>query len=97
MKVVQQIEVKRWGGPFSGSLQEQAVYALEHGQILYCPNLAFELNDDEQRFLSSGWRSGRRKNISYDPATDRLGGASVTGQEARELAATIARYVRVTR
>ena len=45
----------------------------------------------------SGWRSGRRKNISYDPAKDRLGGASVTGHDARELAATMARYARVTR
>lgn len=97
MDVLQNIEVTRWEGPFSRSLQEQAADALEHGQLLYCPNLAFELHDAEHRFLSSGWRSGRRKNISYDPATDRLGGASVTGQEARELAATIARYARVTR
>ena len=96
MNVLQQIEVTRWEGPFSRSLQEQALYVLEHGQILYCPNLAFQLQDMEHRFLSSGWRSGRRKNISYDPATDRLGGASVSGPEARELAATIARYSRVT-
>ncbi len=97
MNVLQQIEVTRWEGPFSRSLQEQALYALEHGKILYCPDLSFQLHDVEHRFLSSGWRSGRRKNISYDPATDRLGGASVTGPEARELAATIARYARVTR
>ena len=97
MNVLQQIEVIRWDGAFSRPLQEQAVYALEHGQILHCPNLAFQLHDVEHHFLSPGWRSGRRKNISYDPATDRLGGASVTGHEARELAATIARYARVTR
>jgi len=97
MEVLQQIEVIRWEGPFSRSVQEQAVYALEHGQILFFPNLPFQLHDVEHRFLSPGWRSGRRKNISYEPATDRLGGASVTGNEARELTATIARYVRVTR
>ena len=97
MEVLQQIEVKGWEGPFSRSVQEQALHSLEHGQIIYFPNLAFQLHDVEQRFLSPGWRSGRRKNISYEPATDRLAGASVTGHEARELAATIARYVRVTR
>jgi len=96
VNVLQQIEVARWEGPCSRSLQEAAIDALEHGQILYCPNLTFQLHDVEHRFLTAGWRSGRRKNISYDPATDRLGGASVTGDEARQLAATIARYARFT-
>jgi len=94
---LQHLEITRWSGPFSASLQEQAVHALEHGQVLYCPNLAFELQDEAGRFFSPSCRSGTRKNISYEPARGRLGGASVRDDEARDLAALLARYARVTR
>jgi hypothetical protein len=94
MQVLEPLSVTRWRGPHPPALQERAIEALERGRVLHCPGLAFTLEAPEQRFLSPTWRDGSRKNISYDPATGRLGGASVHGEEARTLTAMIARYAR---
>src|SRR5262245_55892050 len=97
MNVLRNLEISHWSGPFSASLQEQAVHALEHGLVLHCPNLVFDLNDEEKRFLSPSYLSGTRKNISYEPARLRLGGSSARGAEARTLAEVLARYAGLTR
>jgi hypothetical protein len=96
MRVLEQLDITSWEGPFPDVLQERAIDALEHGRVLYCPHLGFALAEAERSFLSPVWRDGSRKNISYEPATERLGGTSVHGDEARILRAMMARYARQT-
>jgi len=97
VEALQHLEITRWSGPFSASLQEQAIHTLEHGQVLYCPTLAFALEGEESRFLSPSCRSGARKNISYEAARKHLGGASVRDDEVCDLTDLLARYALVTR
>jgi len=49
---------------------------LEEGNILFFPNLPFELPDEEIQFLLTQQQSGARlhKNLAYRPAEDRLTG-----------------------
>ena len=54
--------------------QDAALFALEQGEVLHLPKLAFELQDGEETLLDPGLCDGRSKNISYDPSTGRTGG-----------------------
>ena len=51
------------------------IAALEAGKVLYFPNLAFELNTSERRFLTPEARDPKARNISLD-ANGRLKGAA---------------------
>ena len=53
---------------------EQAVASLESGKIIYFPNYTFTAREDEQSFLSESILDKKRKNISYDPAHQRVAG-----------------------
>ena len=97
MNVLQTVQISRWEGPFSQPEQDLAIEALEQGRLLYCPALAFSLEEGEQPFLSPTWSDGSRKNISFEPATGRLGGTTVQGVESDVLKAMMARYAMVTR
>jgi hypothetical protein len=96
MNVLQTSDISRWEGPFSRQEQDLAIEALEHGRLLYCPALAFSLEEGERPFLSPTWSNGSRKNISFEPATGRLGGTTVQGVENAVLKAMMARYAKVT-
>jgi len=92
MEVLERLDITRWDGPFTSAQQDQAITALEHGHLLYCPSLAFQLERIELGFLSPAWSDGTRKNLSYEPATGRLGGTTVQGAEADVLKGMMARY-----
>lgn len=97
MNVLQPVEISRWEGPFSQPEQDLAIEALEQGRLVYCPALAFSLDEGERPFLSPTWSDGSHKNISFEPATGRLGGITVQGAESDALKAMMARYAKVTR
>ncbi len=54
--------------------QAAALFALEQGEVVALPKLAFKLQDGEETLLDPGLCDGRSKNISFDPATGRTGG-----------------------
>ncbi|HEY5410027.1 MAG TPA: Kdo hydroxylase family protein, partial [Caulobacteraceae bacterium] len=54
--------------------QADALFALEQGEVAALPKLGFPLLDGEETLLDPGLCDGRSKNISFDPATGRLGG-----------------------
>ena len=54
--------------------QEEAISALEQGEVVCLPKLAFPLLDGEEALLDPQLCDGRSKNISFDPSTGRLGG-----------------------
>lgn len=86
------LPVSEWRVPPSHEIQERALPALEAGTVLVFPHLNFPLLPGEQGFLTESALSGTRKNISYDPATGKLGGTQLAAPQAAELAALLARF-----
>jgi hypothetical protein len=71
---------------------DEILAALEAGGLVRLEGCAFELEPAEAVFMDPRVSDGKSKNVSYDPARDRLGGSSLEGDERRRLAAMIARY-----
>jgi hypothetical protein len=70
------LPVRTWTGPFDAELSRSAVAALEDGRVLLLPGLAFRPLVEEASLLSQDvLTAGRRKNLSFDPTTGRLGGS----------------------
>lgn len=96
MEVLTEIEGHRWDGPFGPQDRERATIALESGCIVYLPNLAFDVSEDELRFFSADATDGKAKNISFDPRNGRTGGTLCEGQELKALQAMMRRYSQAT-
>lgn len=85
-----------WDRSFPIEIQDQAALELESGRVIHFPTLAFPLWPDEARFLSAAVLEGS-KNVSYDPATARVGNSVCQGQERTALGRMIGRYAELTR
>lgn len=94
MDVLSEVETRRWDRPFSQQTQNQAIDALESGQILYFPHLAFDVKEDELRFFSSAIINQKAKNISLDPRNRRISGSACEGSDCDALQEMVARYSR---
>lgn len=92
MEILETINLESWDQPVSSHLQEKALQSLEHGKVLYFPSLSFEIQSEEERFLSPLIVHPQSKNISYDIRNDRLGGAQCTQEEHNQLKALMQRY-----
>jgi len=54
--------------------KSDALFALEQGEVVHLPKLAFPLHEGEESLLDPDLCDGRSKNISFDPAAGRMGG-----------------------
>ena len=81
-----------WNGPYEPAVKTRAVAALESGAVLFFPGLSFRLEDSEKQFLDARVSDGKAKNISLDPDTGKIQATSLEGDEARRLAAMMARF-----
>ena len=79
----------------------EALSALESGHVIYVPDLGFEFEADEKRFLEEGFLQLSSKNISYDPATGEVRGLKSTAGSAEadraDLGRLLARYAEFSR
>lgn len=66
---------------WNGDSPVSAVRDLEQGKVIFLPQLAFSLNDQEEKLLDPVWVDPKRKNISYQPLQDKLVGVADTAQE----------------
>jgi hypothetical protein len=97
--MVTTLALRSWDAQATEADQASAVAALEMGHVLYLPDLAFAMRDEERVFLSARYADPSSKNVSFSPITDELrglGDASRPEERAR-LAAMMARYARVAR
>jgi hypothetical protein len=92
--MLEPLSLTGWTGPFDGDIKARALSALECGQVLFFPNLAFALSESEKQFLDAGVSDGNAKNISLDPATGTMQASSLTGDKAGQLAAMMERFGR---
>ena len=92
MQVLEQLDLSSWQGPFANEIALRAADALERGQLLYAPQLSFELSPQEQAFLSPDCLDGKSKNISFRPQSGALQGTRHRGAEREALLALLRRY-----
>ena len=73
---------------------QQQIYLnhLEHGGILFLPNLGFSFSPEETRFLSPDWSDGKSKNIYLAGNDRKIKGAKGSMQELLAMSALIQRY-----
>lgn len=95
MTRLESFEGSAWPPPLAPAEQARATEALEAGQILYFPTLAFRTEPEERRFLADGW-SAAAKNISFDPARGTLGGTQAEGEDAAGLRRLMSRYAQAS-
>jgi len=91
MKRIHPLPAASWDSLFSPEERQAALQAVEQGQVLFFPSLAFLLSEAERRFLSPAILR-RAKNVSYNPETNALAGAVCHGEEAEELKGLLSRY-----
>jgi hypothetical protein len=90
MNILHTLDLHVWNPEPTETLQQEAVNAIENGEVLYMPDLAFALSDAEKRFLSPAWSDGKSKNISLD--RELLRGAAGSDQDLSDLKAMITRF-----
>jgi hypothetical protein len=89
------LELRTWDDVLPDAISGPAIDALESGAVVALPNLPFVLEPHEGKFLQPTTVQGA-KNVSYNPATARVGGTSVGGADLEELRALLARFSRAT-
>lgn len=90
MTTIVSVELRSWQVPPDHAAQQQTIGALERGDVLLLPHLAFELAADESRFLSPTWSDARAKNISLEGGA--LKGARGQRNDLDALAGMIGRF-----
>ncbi len=88
----------KWDERFSEANQHLATDSLEHGQVLYFPQLAFVLLPEETQFLSPDYADPRSKNIGYHPDLNKLWGVQrLIDDERIKLKMMIHRFYQASR
>jgi hypothetical protein len=72
MDILHKIQGNTWDATFRDTIQAEAICAIEQGKLLVLPELAFQLQPLEQRYLAPEYAHPKAKNISYDARTGRL-------------------------
>ena len=82
--------IAEWRPHVTSDEAEGLARELEAGGVLVLPRLAFDLADDEQRFLDVRWSDGKAKNISFDG--NAIKGAQGDASDLAALTRMIARF-----
>jgi hypothetical protein len=91
MTKVLQINSLEWDKPLPAQAVDAVLPALEAGEVLVLPRLAFQVEPAEALLFTPAIL-GTSKNASFDPAKGRLGGTTATGREADTLRGFIRRF-----
>jgi hypothetical protein len=79
--------------PF-GARESGAETILESGDVLWLRESFFAVEVAERALLTPSILAGDSKNVSFDPSTGRVSGASAAGEPAERLRGMLARYSR---
>lgn len=91
--MLQTFSSRHWDNAFSEQDQQHAIKSLESGELLFFPDLAFELSPVEQTFLSPDYADPQAKNISYHAAQNKLWGVRyLTDEQHQQLKSMLARF-----
>ncbi|MCH9631971.1 MAG: hypothetical protein S4CHLAM6_02940 [Chlamydiae bacterium] len=70
MKRIKPFDFSKWKPTPTPDEAKECLQSLENGQVLYFPNLNFQIKAQEQESFSSNLVKPGRKNISYDLSSD---------------------------
>jgi hypothetical protein len=91
---IETLEICEWNPALPEETSARYTGALEDGQVLYCPNLAFPLSDAELGFLSPSILGDKAKSLAFDPVSGILKHAR---SDQSEIAAMMRRYANAAR
>ncbi len=94
--VLETLPITAWHGPFDPAVRQRALTALEQGRVLVLPDLAFQVGPDEADLLRADVSDAKRKNVSFDPRTGRVGNTALPPGEAARLTAMLQRFAVVS-
>lgn len=86
--VIRTLPNARWD---ESMVDASAIDALEQGKVLFLPQLAFTLTAQEQALLAPELVDAKRKNISFNPQTDRVNGVA-DGSKLPQVKALMVRH-----
>jgi 3-deoxy-D-manno-octulosonic acid hydroxylase-like protein len=91
------LEFDRRAGSNAPLMRDEALAALERGAVAYLPHEAFEMREEERRFLDPAIVAQPRKHagrarIIYLPASRRLLKSTLQGQDRQDLEAMMKRF-----
>lgn len=89
---IETIQIESFDSHIADDVKLRAINALEDGKVVYFPKLSFQLNTQEMQFLSPESVDPKSKNISYDINSDKLGGTTFSGDQAKKLKEMMNRY-----
>lgn len=92
MDILKTIPLNHWDNAIPNETAQAAIHALEHGQIVFLPQLDFTLAADEKNLLSPYITNPKHKNISFDPKTNRTQGDVCSPLQHTQLNAFMRRY-----
>ena len=90
------LPIASWDQPCPPEAQREAMSALESGNVLLLPQLAFPIQDGEDRLLSPAV-AAQSKNVSLDPASGVLRGSSTDEADLKRLHAMMTRFATASR
>jgi len=80
-----------WDAEPSADLRRDALAGLERGEVIVLPKIGFTVLPVELDLFSPRI-VGSLKNVSFDPASARIGGTSAAGDDRRTLSKMLARF-----
>lgn len=99
MEHLKTLVTSSWQEHLPETQQTEATTALEDGQVLYFPKLAFELTDAERSVLLPEYVSPKSKNISFDLLIDEVRGlgSDVPQDKAEIIHSILERFAKQSR
>ncbi|MGA3169887.1 MAG: Kdo hydroxylase family protein [Chthoniobacteraceae bacterium] len=89
-QALEEIDLQDWRQAAAPDSTE-AVQALEAGSVLFFPRLAFQLSEAERAYLTPSVLA-KSKNVSFNPATGKVSGTSLTGEGQEGLTRMMGRF-----
>ena len=90
------LEHRDWNTAFSTPEQESAIAALERGEVVFFPHLAFDFHPHERSFFTANHSTKRAKNISYNAKNRTIRGANCPEAIQQQYQVMMQRYVDAT-
>lgn len=74
MSQLSHFDVQNWHPQVNNQLADDLAKDLENGQVIYMPDLAFILSNEQKSLLTDSYLAPNKKNVSYNPIDDSLKG-----------------------
>ncbi len=92
MDILKPIAVDNWHGEINNETAQEALHTLEHGKIVFLPQLNFELFAGENNLLSPALTDPKQKNISFNPHSGKTNGVVGSAPQQAQLNNLLHRY-----